>query len=265
MAISPEKLVAVRLSRGLIPKVVEQHLVPLPRGPAALEWQSLSHALTQLLERLSPAPAAVTVIVSNSLVRYALVPWSQHLRAGDEELAFARHIFRDSFGDDAQGWALRLSPGAMGEPRVASAIDARLVDALKAAFRGTRLRLHSIQPYLMTAHNLCLKFKKQPDHLFLVAENRGYACGAFRDGLWSSVYSGVISEPLEEELPLIVDRVRLWSGLRGRISVYVYAPEHADLITNASGDWVLDAVQLQPRYRVSPVAALDYAVAMSGV
>ena len=48
---------------------------------------------------------------------------------------------------------MRSTEAAPGEPRLASAVDASLLDALKKAFEGRKAKLVSIQPALMSRFN----------------------------------------------------------------------------------------------------------------
>jgi hypothetical protein len=212
---------------------------------------------------MEQSAANVTVIVSNRFVRYALVPWSDELSTPREELAFALHVFAGTYGDASDNWELRLSPARRGEQRVASAVDRELLEAIRAAFADTRLRLHSIQPYLMAVHNLCRPIQHGQDCLFLIVENCFYTCAAFRTGKWRSVRSGIITGALGEALPAILDRERVWSGFAHRPSVLVYTPEQPGLDLSPDQPWSVECVQLQPRYGFSPTSDAQYAMAMS--
>ena len=101
-----------------------------------------------------PSRAHVTVVLSNHFVRYLLVPWSDAVRGEEEEQAYLRHHFKKIHGDRANDWVLRSSEARRGAPRLASAIDAALLEALKASFpKGGKARLVSVQPALMAAFN----------------------------------------------------------------------------------------------------------------
>jgi hypothetical protein len=93
-------------------------------------------------------------VLSNHFVRYLLVPWSDAVRGEEEEQAYLRHHFKKIHGDRANDWVLRSSEARRGAPRLASAIDAALLEALKASFpKGGKARLVSVQPALMAAFN----------------------------------------------------------------------------------------------------------------
>jgi hypothetical protein len=96
----------------------------------------------------------VTVVLSNHFVRYALLEASVRGVTRDEELALARFHFTRLHGERAAAWDVRVATTDRRSPRVASAIDRPLVEALKSAFAPDgRPKLKSIQPYLVCAFN----------------------------------------------------------------------------------------------------------------
>ena len=91
----------------------------------------------------------VTVILSNHLVRYALVPWNEALSGAAEEEAYVRHHFRKIHGERAKDWTVRASEAPRRAPRLASAIDTKLLEELKRSFPKGKAKLVSVQPRLM--------------------------------------------------------------------------------------------------------------------
>jgi hypothetical protein len=144
----------------------------------------------------------VTAVLSNHFVRYALVPWNTALSDPMEEEAFVRHHFAKIHGERAKSWALRWSAEAAAAPRLASAIDQGVVQALKQCFPATgKARLVSIQPYLMAAANRAQH--AVPDSgAWLVFAERERACVALHaGGRWRSVQNakGPWLDTLERE------------------------------------------------------------------
>lgn len=140
----------------------------------------------------------VTVVLSLHHVRYALVPWSDALASPAEEEAYVRHHFARIYGERAKGWAVRASPER--GVRLCSAVDASLIESIKAAFRGKKARLVSIQPALMAAFN---RVRKSIPHegAWLVAAEPERACVALYAGGWRSVQNarGAWQDILERE------------------------------------------------------------------
>jgi len=144
----------------------------------------------------------VTAVLSNHFVRYSLVPWNTALSDPMEEEAFVRHHFAKIHGERAKSWALRWSAEAANAPRLASAIDQGVVQALKQCFPATgKARLVSIQPYLMAAANRA-QHAVPAAGAWLVFAERERACVALHaGGRWRSVQNakGPWLDTLERE------------------------------------------------------------------
>jgi hypothetical protein len=131
---------------------------------------------------------SVTVVLSNHFVRYALVPWNAALADPAEEEAYVRHHFTRIHGERAKSWRLRWSPEPGDAPRLASAIDAALLDALKDSFKGNA-KLVSVQPCLMDAANRA-RHAVPASGAWLVFVERERACVALHaGGRWRSVHN----------------------------------------------------------------------------
>ena len=167
-----------RLLVGLAPAELTVGAKRYPCDPAfgAEPWHGALEALK-----------GVTVVLSNHFVRYSLVPWSAALATPAEEAAYLRHHFAKIHGERAKGWVFRASEGPRGEPRLASAVDAELVAAIRALFaKGGPAKLVSVQPALMHVFNGARASVPQPAGAWLVIAEPDRACialhanGAFR-------------------------------------------------------------------------------------
>ncbi|MGQ7817206.1 hypothetical protein ACUTAH_16315 [Metapseudomonas furukawaii] len=155
-------------------------------GPA---WPAALEALEPLLARSAPGRARLRVLLSSHYTRFCLVPWSDAIGSPAELEGYARLCFEDLYGAQGEGWSLRLSPEAAGLPRLAAAVPEELLARLRALARGARLRLESVQPYLMAAFNRHRAAIGVDDFLFLVAEPERGSLLQARGGRWASVRS----------------------------------------------------------------------------
>lgn len=178
----PERL-AVRLAPAEIAVGAKRY----PCDPAfgAEPW----HGALEALKGVSFPRARVTVVLSNHLVRYALVPWSAALATPAEEEAYLRHHFARIHGERAKGWLYRASEGRRGEPRLASAVDAELVAAIRALFpKGGKAKLASVQPALMHVFNGARAAVPHAGGAWLVIAEPDRACVALHaDGAFRAV------------------------------------------------------------------------------
>jgi len=155
-------------------------------------WQGALAAL----KSVDFAGAAVTIVLSNHFVRYALVPWSDSLSTEQEEEAYVRHHFAKIHGERAKGWALRWSDG------LCSAIDKALLEELKGLFeKNKKAKLASVQPALMAAFNRA-RGAIPSAGAWLVMAQADRACVALHaQGRWQSVQNarGEAAALLERE------------------------------------------------------------------
>lgn len=147
------------------------------------------HGALEALKGIKFARARVTVVLSNHFVRYALVPWSSALATRAEEEAYLRHHFAKIHGERAKAWLFRASEGPRGEPRVASAVDAELMAAIRGLFpKDGAARLVSVQPALMHVFNGARSAVPDLGGAWLVIAEADRACVALHaDGAFRTV------------------------------------------------------------------------------
>lgn len=137
---------------GARSRVLQRQVLDTGSQPGRKNWDGALQVLATALEAYRHGYCAVSVILANSLVRYALVPQS-HLLSAEQETAVLQHCFHEIYGSAAEQWELRLS-AASGVPlQPATGVDRSLLDGLRALFSDSRLRLRSIQPRLMAVCN----------------------------------------------------------------------------------------------------------------
>ena len=189
---APGELSLVRLRGRWRPKVVEKRSVVAsdPAGGAE-PWRGAVAALKPALAAAASQALDATVVLSSHLVRYALIPWSDSLRSEKEEQAYCRHHFARIFGERAKGWVPRASEAPKGGgPRLASAIDAGLVDGLRECFSEKRnARLVSVQPYLMAAFNRWRTSIPESGAWLLLLEPDRASLALYSEQSWRAVQS----------------------------------------------------------------------------
>lgn len=148
----------------------------------------------------------VTVVLSNHFARYLIVQ-PQDGATAEEELALARFQFAKIHGERAKGWEVRLSR-AGGGARLACAIDAGLLERLKACFpKGGKARLVSVQPALMAAYNRARgQVPRDGAWLLLIEAGRAWLARLAAQG-WASVHNVA-----ESEWEQLIERERSRAG-----------------------------------------------------
>lgn len=214
-----------------------------------------------------PAHAArkpdATVILSNHFVHYVLVPWSASLSDEGEEAAFARHCFKSGFGDAAEQWEVRLSPGKPGTARVASGVDMRLLQALRAVFDKAGISLKSIQPHLMAAYNACRPSLRGRNAWFVACEQGNLCFALLQHGQWGAVKTVRIDNDWRKDLPLILEREAcLVEAKMDTDEVLLWAPEEHAVELPRIGRWKFKHLRLPTRHDIVPDHDARYSMAL---
>ena len=228
IAICPDRLVIAGYRRGLRPRLERAEIVPVKPNPiqGVPVWQAVVDALPAALEASSKAKPEVTVILSNHFVRYDLLSWSAALKTDDEWMALARHRVASVHGQPAEGWALSVSITTPRGPRLVSACDRALLEALEAKVRSVGASLVGVQPHLMTVFN-----RSRPPvgsrSCWLVIDEPGRATVALiQRGAWHAIRSRGVDEREPVTLAEMLERESAILGLeRPCTQVFVHGAE----------------------------------------
>lgn len=247
--------------RGMKRRALAERVLPSDVAADGAPWHGPLKTLETALPELVRNSQHVTVTLSNHFVHYALIPWSEALSNGREEMAFARHSFREMYGSDADSWELRINHDKVGMAQLACAVDTRLLDGLRGLFSRTGVRLHSIQPHLMAAYNSC-RAQLRGRSAWLALAERGNLCLALlRDGQWSWVRTIRAGAGWREELPLLMEREEFLANADAAINeVFLWAPDQRDDALPASSRWQF---RYLPPHAPGPAAEPDKQSAMS--
>ncbi len=206
IGLSPDRVIFARYSRGLRPKVLQKGTLSLEAGIAGEPWQAALAALPKLLQTHAQRTADAAVVLSNHFVRYVLLDANERISNREEWLEYASHRFEKTYGARARDWDIQVAETGSSHPRLASAIDRALLEAIVAAFKNGRVRLRSIQPHLMTAFNQALPAMPESAFWFVLQEPGRLLLGLVRDGAWRSVRGRQANGLWRGELAQIVER-----------------------------------------------------------
>lgn len=228
-----------RLSwRGLRCTAGEPHTVAVPGASGAAPWRPALQALETALAGFASGKTAATLVLSNHFLRYAVVPWRAELVDAQEELSYTRHCFTRVYGKAALQWEMRLSEQAPEMPRLASAVDAQLLVALRGVFDGAGIALRSIQPHLMSVFNRVRGQLRQPSAWLALVEPGNLCLALLHDGHWSRVRSQRVDSTWRAELPLILEReAYLGDDPAVPHEVYVWTAQSDEAALPPSGPW----------------------------
>lgn len=271
VALSPDHLVLIHIAReftrrGLARRVLARTLIPcVPHPGEETPWDCAIRTIEAALTGIPKRRIFATLILSNHFMRYAMVPWSDALSDDAEQMAYAQHCFRQAYGAASEHWELRLSPGPAGMPRLASAVDGRLLLALRQVFSQAGMPLKSVQPHLMAAYNHCRPRLQDRSAWFALLEP-GYLCLAMLlQGRWSSVRSMRIGADWGEQLPKMLEREACMGALDNvPETVFVWAPAFDLSGLSRAGRWQMCPLQPLVRPSLLPEFEGRFAMALSG-
>jgi len=264
ISLEPQRLALVRMARGLSPRVTAKHCEAVRAEEGENPWRPALARLAQLLAEPEWGNAGATVVLSNHFVRYACIPWHEKVSAESEQLALARHRFTKIYGDAAQqGWELRLSAAQDSAPRVASAVEGRLLDAVRQTVARSSLQLCSVQPYLMASFNHCFRRAGKNSAWLAVMEDGMLCLALVKGGQWRQIR--MHRDNGMGNLKAWLDRENLAADLGEPCrEVLLFAPEAVREPVSLA-PYQVQRFDLAAYHGFSPHDDAQYAMAMSGV
>lgn len=174
--------------------------------PGAPAWGPALAALERALDGGVRRGTRLNVVLSNRFVRYAVVPWHDGLHGAAEDDAYVRHVFVDTYGSAADSWDLCVSAAAAGQPRLASAIDADLLAALRSLCTGRGFVLRAVWPRLGYIFNRHRKSVGAGSGWLVLAEPECLCIALFDAGRWLSVSLARLPARWQHALPQLLER-----------------------------------------------------------
>jgi hypothetical protein len=212
-------------------------------NPSLVDWQP---ALAVLAKRLAdPAwqGADARVVLSDHWARYAVVPWSDDISSDEERVAHGRICLANVYGKVVEQWRVSLSEAAPGLARVACAVPEALLGALRATLQANRLRMVSVQPQLIAAHNSWREQLPAAGGWFVTIDEGTLAAARLVRGGWDRVYTARIGTDWEVELQRLKAFGRLAAQDGEGDRVHVDAPRWLRERAGHCGtgiEWLLD-------------------------
>ena len=226
----PDRLEMIRRGRGLRGEVdfkITEAIVPDETGSS---WRAAADAFQQLLSSAEIGTGHLAVVLSNHFVRYLLVPWNAKIASEEEFRNYAAAMFADVYGEASTNWDVSASAERSGAPRLAAAVDRSLLEAIRMTAAKSRLRLTSVQPYLMAVYNRVAQPRHTKDFVFMLVET-GRACILVaQGGKWRYV-SAMAAPEQPAALSFLLEREIQLADLQGESvpPVWVHAAQRRGL------------------------------------
>jgi hypothetical protein len=210
--------------RGMRHKLLRREIVLSDYGTAheedaiRTENDGLIAALETILSSYPQGRMTASIILSNHIARYVLVPWNESLFDDNERMAYALHCFRQVYGEVANDWELRLSPDRDGAAQVSSAVDRRLLASLRESLARRGVTIKSICPHLMAAYNGVNLMLRQSNAWFAVVEPGNLCLALLRNGRLVRLRSMRITNEWQAEMHLLLEREECLAGVNSDVT-----------------------------------------------
>jgi hypothetical protein len=262
-AMRPQGVAVVRRRAGRKALDLKDTIVCEP-AEEEISWAAPLAALREFLARPATTEGDLSVVLSNHFARFLIVPWNGEISNSEELQNYAAACFEDVYGEATATWEIRVSSEKTGKPRIACALDRGLINGLQEAVAGSKLRLVSVQPYLMTAFNLLSRPFRESDFVFVLAE-AGRACFVASSGnAWRAVRTTAAPDDPELMAAFIEREVNLADfGEDASPAIYIHAPHRPGLSVPPVRGATPRTLELKPIEGFSPVTDGQYAMALA--
>lgn len=222
----PSSVVLTTYARYPVARLLSTRTLPVEAAEIVDErpaepWRASLDALAAGLRERRGVPGRVDVVLSDSFVRYALLPWSESLVGNNERTAFARLTFREIYGPLADGWDFSVDEQPAGQACFGCAIDRDLLAGLRDSISLAGGRLDSVLPGLADCFNRHRRAIAETEFCLAVAE-RGRVSLAFRGRSgWQAVRSRRIDGSLSDVLPTLLKQEAAAGSSLGSGTLYL--------------------------------------------
>jgi hypothetical protein len=260
IAIYPERVVWLGMGRGLRPLVSAKGVASCAAEHGS-SWRGVLSVLPKVLKTAKAEGKDISIVLSNKLVRYALVPNPDSTRNRQELDTLVNHVFERIHGEVAKQWDIRLSEAAPGASALASAVDRELCVALNESVATSGGRIKSLQPYLMAAYRRQSWGMGRRDGMFVVVEPGRLCQLGWRNRGWSMVRQMHVDTAWRDTLEDTLSRSVLDSGSENPGNIRLCAMELSGMVPH-HGRWPVETRALAWPGGLSPVNDRPYAGAM---
>jgi hypothetical protein len=231
--LSPRRLCVVRAKRGVKPTLGAEHEEEFEFRQLN-DWTAALQALDNVLTQPAWRGAPLRVVVADSWVRYAIVPWVAELSSGEERVTHARQLLASAYGDAVSDWEVRLSEAPPGSPRVACTIPVALLEGVRTVCAKQQVKLLSMQPQLVAAYDGWRHRLPSVGAWFVTVDEGSMAAARIGRTGWDRVYTVRLGADWARELKRLQTFGRLASASSDEGQVFVDAPEAWRAVVGAS-------------------------------
>lgn len=197
---------------------------------SAEDWPARFEVIAECLRRHALQKVDLRVMVGDSLVRYAIVPWQRGRQQATAELSLARACFEHRYGGMAD-WELRVDGRVFGGGRLASALRADWLGGLRSLCERFDLRCRAVLPAPLVVWNALLAPTQEENLIYAFASPEQVFFLTRRTGAWAAVHT--VSGSFDASTFLqVLQREAVVQGFDALPSSLVFAPHIAPALVN---------------------------------
>jgi hypothetical protein len=197
---------------------------------AAVFGSPAANSLEALLTAMQVKPNThLTLVLSSDFVRYQLLPAQQVAMNAAEKLAYAAAAYKEIYGAETDGWKIKLHDTGFEQASIAAAIDESFLDKLEQVSQQHKIKLVSVQPYLMGAYNSSRNRLSKLNGYFVIVESAKILLLNLQLGQCQHLRMGVIGHDWQQDLKQLLARESMLNAENGK-EILLYAPAHKNMI-----------------------------------
>ncbi len=218
------------LTLKLSPELLTLNDGSQPEVKLPLQQADMGKALGSLLAQPQWRHYRLNVVLSNRLLRYAVLSLEAQLSDAQARQSYAEHQLTQLYGGAAGHWQVQLAE--LGENKVlVCGMERQLLEQLRSVSQANQLKLNSVMPLLAQVMNRQAKVLRRSSDWLVIHEHGFSTLLRLQQGrpvAISSSYHRDLSE-----LPLMLDRENLSLGETAVTHAWV-ASDHPDEVRKLS-------------------------------
>jgi hypothetical protein len=171
--------------------------------------------------------AEFDVVVTDSFVRYVVIPWSDGIEKPSEVQMLAQLQFEELFGAVSSDWEIVVDMPTYGKAGVACGIESDFRQALQTLCGQYDCRMRTLQPNFMRLFNQA-RLNIADDAILVAADEGSCVLACLRGREWISVRALRTHGAMEDWLPVLGEREGLLQGLDAESPIQLLTPDAFD-------------------------------------
>lgn len=204
--------------KGLFrPKRVDAALVRVKPTTGVSPWVASLQALQVALSEARWQGLPISIVVSDQLVRYQLLPSLREVATPKERLAYAIFYFQQIYGNVAENWEIKVDASFPDMPAIACGMDKELLNGLLAFGQIKKSVVRSIMPRFVATINRAIgHIHRIKDQRFVIAlfESGNITSCLVEGGQWHSIRQRFVRSSPIDSLQDALEQDRLASSFQ---------------------------------------------------